>query len=612
MALLFTVVPLLSFGAPTFRSPPMGWSSWNHYHMGVSAPVLLDTADAMAESGLRDAGYVYVNTDDGWNLFNRSAASGSLQTSPTFTNGTVKQLVAALHAKKFKFGIYLAAGFTTCGHRAGSLYHERDDAAWIAAAGVDYLKYDDCGEANIQSYAKYFVMKDALAAAYAAAERGEIDYYSYEPFQVYGRGAVPMMRWVSEVGNLWRSGGDIRAEWKSILGNAHANNHWAPNSKPGVGYNDADMLEIGNGDLTLAEQRSHFALWCLMKSPLIIGADVTTLAKESLAILKNAALIAVNQDSLGVQGTLVAAYDSAGTRAPTLPVGPVACVTSTTPCPEASPWMTHCDFGRPAAAAQTWTIVGAKKLTLQAGGGKNLCLARGVRRSEGRGATSDTPVSAVTCDASSPAQEWDFGGANETVAQVRSMTNTSECLTFNSTSLHVEACRKERGDKTTPNQSGCTDGNCRFSGLVYQLWYLNSKHQMTCAITNIDNHGDTLLPFPLPNFPPNTPWCLATSPSMQAQPRPPPPAVDTKMPRQIWAGPLAGGDVVVLLLNTGDNATVPMTIDFADVGLGGKKGLVVEWTDLWTGKKGTGTDRSITLNVAPHDSAALRLSPQTR
>ena len=319
--MLFSVVPLLTLGA-AFRPPPMGWSSWNHYHMGVSAPVLLDTADALAESGLRDAGYVYINTDDGWNLFNRSSSANSLQASPTFTNGTVKELAAALHAKKFKFGIYLASAFTTCGHRAGSLYHERDDAAWIAAAGVDYLKYDDCGEANIQSYAKYFVMKDALAAAYAATERGAIDYYSYEPFQVYGRGAVPMMRWVSEVGDLWRSGGDIRAEWGSILGNAHSNNHWAPNAKPGH-YNDADMLEIGNGDLTLAEQRSHFALWCLMKSPLIIGADVPSLAKESLAILKNAALIAVNQDALGVQGTLVAAYDSAGKRAPTLPVGPV-------------------------------------------------------------------------------------------------------------------------------------------------------------------------------------------------------------------------------------------------------------------------------------------------
>ena len=150
-----------------------------------------------------------------------------------------------------------AAGYTTCGRRAGSLYHERQDAATYAAWGVSYVKYDDCGEANIQSYAKYFVMKDALAAAYGSTP---IDYYSYEPFQVYGRGAVQQMAWVSTVGDLWRSGGDIRASWESILSNAHANNEWAPNARPGH-FNDADMLEVGNGQLTLAEQRSHFALW---------------------------------------------------------------------------------------------------------------------------------------------------------------------------------------------------------------------------------------------------------------------------------------------------------------------------------------------------------------
>ena len=220
----------------------MGFSSWNHFHMGVTAPLLLDVADAFAEAGLRDAGYVYINTDDGWLDFNRSGTAAALHPSSHFTNDSLQALTSALHAKHFKFGIYLAAGFTTCGRRAGSLYHERSDAAQIAAAGVDYLKYDDCGEANIQSYAKYFVMKDALDAAYGP---NGVDYYSFEPFQVYGPGAVEQMRWVYSMweeggapGVLWRSGGDIRAQWRSILGNAHANNKWAPNAKPGH-YNDA-------------------------------------------------------------------------------------------------------------------------------------------------------------------------------------------------------------------------------------------------------------------------------------------------------------------------------------------------------------------------------------
>jgi alpha-galactosidase len=130
-----------------------------------------------------------------------------------------------------------AAGYTTCGRRAGSLYHERQDAKTYKAWGVSYLKYDDCGEDNIQSYAKYMVMKDALVAAYGRAT--PIDYYSYEPFQVYGHDAVQQMAWVSTVGDLWRSGGDIRASWKSIMANARANNKWAPNSRPGH-YNDAE------------------------------------------------------------------------------------------------------------------------------------------------------------------------------------------------------------------------------------------------------------------------------------------------------------------------------------------------------------------------------------
>lgn len=276
------------------------------------------------------------------------------------------------------------------------------------------------------------------------------------------------MAWVAGVGDLWRSGGDIRAQWRSILGNAHGNNKWAPNARPGH-YNDADMLEIGNGDLSLAEQRSHFALWCLMKSPLIIGADVRSLPAASLAILKNAALIKVNQDSLGIQGTLRVAMDGSGKAAPLVPARTATCVT--TPCPEASPWMTHCSFGT-AAKPQQWAISSDGMHLTSA----KQCLARA---SEQPGAA----VHAVTCDAGSTLQAWDFGGANRTVAQIRGHADASTCLTFNSSSLHMEACATEAGDKTKPNPTGCKDGGCRFSGIVSQLWYLNSLGQLTSAIT---------------------------------------------------------------------------------------------------------------------------------
>ena len=579
-------------GAAVARKPPMGWSSWNYLHMRVSAPLLLDTADAFSAAKLLDAGYRYIIATEGWNLATRAPGSGELQPAPSFTNSTVRALSDALRSKGFRFGIYGAAGFTTCGHRAGSLYHERQDARWYKDQGVHYLKYDDCGEANIQSYAKYFVMKDALAAA------GGLDYYSFEPFQIYGAGAVEQMAWVSTVGDLWRSSNDIVPTWKSILANAHLTNKWAPNARPGH-FNDADELEIGNGKLTLAEQRSHFALWCVMKSPLIVGTDVRALLPASLAILRNERLIAVNQDDLAVQGTLRAAFDSDGTRAPAIAPTPVACVTDPAPCAQASPWVTHCSFGSPAMASQRWEIRSSGINQLLAQAGTNLCLARSP-------AADDSSASIVPCDLSSTEQAWDFGAANVSVAQVRDAANASSCLAFNSSSLHMEACRKEAGDKTTPNPTGCRDGNCRFSGIIYQLWFLNSLGQFSSAITNIQNGPNQLLPM-IRNFPANTPWCLASSPNSAAPPPAPPPAVNASMPLQVWAGPLSGGAVAVLLLNTG-NSTRTITASWTDVGL--QSGVRANATDLWTGEAAAASIvGSISASVAAHDSAVFRLSP---
>ena len=170
----------------------------------------------------------------------------------------------------------------------------------------------------------------------------------------------------------------------------------------------------------------------------------------------------------------------------------------------------------------------------------------------------------------------------------------------------MEACHKEAGDKTTPNQSGCRDGNCRFSGITYQLWYLNSLGQFSSAITNIENGANQLLPL-IPNFPSNTPWCLASTPNAAAPPAPPPPAVNSSMPLQVWAGPLSGGEVVVLLLNIG-NSTTTITASWADIGL--QSGLSAKATDLWTGKaRAVPMVDSIRASVASHDSAVFRLSP---
>ena len=206
--------------------------------------------------------------------------------------------------------------------------------------------------------------------------------------------------------------------------------------------------------------------------PLIIGSDVTALPAASLAILKTKGLIDVNQDALGVQGTLRVAMDTAGHRAPKIPA------------PEPEPErpgqptaMTHCTFGI-ATAAQQWKISGQRLVSMQ--GGDKKCLAR----------TITGAVAPTTCDPNSKLQAWDFARVNETISQVMDADDPTSCLTFNSSSLHMEVCQKEAGDKTKPNLSGCKDGNCRFSGIIYQLWYLNSLAQMTSSITNIPN-GET-------------------------------------------------------------------------------------------------------------------------
>ena len=309
--------------------------------------------------------------------------------------------------------------------------------------------------------------------------------------------------------------------------------------------------------------------------------------------------VVVRVDDLGVQATLRA---STGTEA----IGDSSTSTSTRDSyasrygttlgkavsVQECPWMTHCSFGKEAVAAQRWTIADGKFLQ-QASTQK--CLARSAS-----GSTSAVAVAA--CDQSSKLQQWNFGLVNETVWQVRDFANESSCLSFNSTALQMQPCRKETGDKTTPRD--CAEQNCRFSGIIYQQWYLNSLGQLTSAITNINNGGSTLLPM-LPDFPTNTPWCLASSSYTAPAPPPPPPAVDTSLPLQVWAGPLVGGDTVVLLLNTG-NDTAPITARWADIGV--KHGMRMKAKDLWTGVEQDTENGAVSARVGSHDCAVFRLS----
>ena len=214
----------------------------------------------------------------------------------TFPDG-IAPIAQYAHSLKLKFGLYSDAGTNTCQGRPGSLGYEQIDATTYAAWGVDYLKYDNCNNEGIPPRQRYPTMRDALAAAgrpifYSMCEWGQDD---------------PAL-WAPAVGNSWRTTGDISNSWGSMMGNILRNDVWWPFAAPG-GWNDPDMLECPNpaqpGALTESEFRVHFTLWAVAKAPLIIGCTLSSLSQETLAVLRNDEVIAVNQDDLGVQGRLI-------------------------------------------------------------------------------------------------------------------------------------------------------------------------------------------------------------------------------------------------------------------------------------------------------------------
>ena len=283
-------------------TPPMGWNSWNHYGCDIDETLIKSTADALVSSGLRDAGYVYVNLDDCWH--GERDAHGDIQPDPRRFPSGMKALGDYLHTRGLKFGIYSDAGTNTCAGRPGSQGHEFQDAAQYARWGVDYVKYDWCntgeGAAQRNPREAYATMSRAIAATGRPMILSICEWGDNEPWL-----------WGREYGHLWRTTGDITNCWDCELG--HGNwSSWGilpildkqrplrAHSGPD-GWNDADMLEVGNLP-TLAENRSHFAMWAMLSAPLIIGTDVPGMRPEIRDILANPRLIAIDQDPLGIPG----------------------------------------------------------------------------------------------------------------------------------------------------------------------------------------------------------------------------------------------------------------------------------------------------------------------
>ncbi|MEV6113970.1 NPCBM/NEW2 domain-containing protein [Streptomyces sp. NPDC052109] len=277
-------------------TPPMGFNNWNstHCRADFDENMVKGIADLFVRKGLKDAGYQYVNLDDCWALPQRDA-DGKLVPDPARFPDGIKAVADYVHSKGLKLGIYTSAGTKTCNSAGfpGALGHEYSDARQFADWGVDYLKYDNCNNQGVDAEQRYTTMRDALKATgrpivYSICEWGE-----NKPWE-----------WASDVGHLWRTTGDISDNWGSMLSILKQNLPLAPYAGPGH-WNDPDMLEVGNGGMTDTEYRSHFSLWSVMAAPLLIGTDLRTASQATFDVLANKEVIAVDQDPLGKQGTVV-------------------------------------------------------------------------------------------------------------------------------------------------------------------------------------------------------------------------------------------------------------------------------------------------------------------
>ena len=305
MALAWLLFWSFAMAAPAYAAdnklaltPPMGWNSWNKFQCNVSEQLIKSTADAMVSSGMKDAGYEFVVIDDCWQV-KRDEKGNIVADAERFPSG-IKALADYVHSKGLKFGIYSDAGTKTCAGRPGSRGHEFQDALQYAAWTVDYLKYDWCNVGKEDGEAAYTTMHEALLASGRPIVFSLCDWGTNKPWL-----------WAKDVGNLWRTTGDIAdcwdcktqytEGWLKILDLQDGLETYAG---PGH-WNDPDMLEVGNGGMTTTEYRSHFSFWSLLAAPLIAGNDLKNMTPEIREILTNKEVIAVNQDPLGMQGRRV-------------------------------------------------------------------------------------------------------------------------------------------------------------------------------------------------------------------------------------------------------------------------------------------------------------------
>jgi alpha-galactosidase len=292
--------------APT---PPMGWMSWYTFIDNINEELIMEVADSMVSSGLRDAGYTMLQLDDGWMAMSRDQAGRQYADTSRFPHG-MKFLGDYLHARGLKLGSYSSAGSQTCEGYPGSYNHEEIDASTYAEWGVDYLKYDACGEKGDHSDKElYYKMSKALKETGRPILYEVCIFYSNDTHL-----------WGAEIADMWRTGGDIV---KYIKTNPEVTcKNWYENLNQVIGkedyagnghWNDPDNLIVGyprNNKQTFEEQKAQFSFWCLIAAPLLLSVDVRNITPEIKSIILNNEVIAISQDKAGIQGKRIKSDDN--------------------------------------------------------------------------------------------------------------------------------------------------------------------------------------------------------------------------------------------------------------------------------------------------------------
>ena len=304
--LTFSFVPAAQAQSPLAATPPMGWNSWNHFAGHVTDADVRAAADAIVASGMRDAGYIYVNIDDTWE--GERDAQGNIQSNSKFPD--MKALADYVHSKGLKLGIYSSPGPKTCAGYEASYGHEQQDADTYAKWGIDYLKYDLCSYGKImkdQANGDPQKAWDMMQAAYEKMHQALINTHRPIVYSLCQYGLDAVWNWGPKVGaNLWRTTGDINDSYDRMSVIGFAQSGLGKYAGPGH-WNDPDMLEVGNGHMKPDEYRTHMSLWAMLAAPLLAGNDLSQMDDTTKSILMNKDVIAVDQDRLGQQGFRVRA-----------------------------------------------------------------------------------------------------------------------------------------------------------------------------------------------------------------------------------------------------------------------------------------------------------------